>query len=139
TREQRQQKEVDHLEARGKVLDAPGISYLSTEDSRFLKRNLSKRPPSTLETPLRYCLDALPVDLSPSLEGSKLVKQLLSEGATSMPDALRIVRNDLAHGNRGYDMTDLRELAELLDRVARAHLLRVLGCPESAQKRVLQR
>jgi len=83
--------------------------------------------------------DHCPVNLSGALEATELVKRVRSDPRKpdSMPAALRLVRNDLAHGTRGYDTLELSDVADLLDRVARAHLLRILGCPESAQRSAL--
>ncbi|MBX9243855.1 hypothetical protein ICW40_03425 [Actinotalea ferrariae] len=90
---------------------------LSTQDRRFIKDNLQKRPSS-------------------SLDGA-LVKGLRASGrATSTSDALRHVRNDLAHGNRGYAFDELDEVVAVLERIVRGHALRLLGCPDLVVARV---
>jgi hypothetical protein len=127
------------MERRNAVLDAAAVSYLSSGDRKFVKKFLSTKPYSGgLEDALRYCLTSLPVDISDDVEKSSVVQSMLKQGATSMTDALRRVRNDLAHGSRGYDVEHLHEVSALLERVARAHLLRILGCPDQAQKRALR-
>jgi hypothetical protein len=51
--------------------------------------------------------------------------------------ALAKIRNDLAHGNRGYPAQELVTVVKILDRIARAHLLRAIGCPEGVQTRAM--
>ena len=50
--------------------------------------------------------------------------------------AIRIARNALAHGTRGFDAEDLDPVNEILDRVVRAHALRLLGCDERLSGRL---
>ena len=57
--------------------------------------------------------------------------------ANNAPDALRIIRNDLAHGTKGYDVYELHHIVEVLERMVRAHALGLLGCPEIVVSRVL--
>ena len=52
--------------------------------------------------------------------------------------ALRVARNNLAHGTRGYDPAALDETVSLLEQVVRAHALRLLGCPDEVLARVLK-
>jgi hypothetical protein len=51
--------------------------------------------------------------------------------------ALRVVRNNLAHGNRGYEAENLHEVVIVLERVVRAHALRVLGGGPKSVERLL--
>lgn len=52
--------------------------------------------------------------------------------------ALRVVRNNLAHGLRGYESGLLHEVVGILERVVRAQALRLLGCAGEVQQRALQ-
>ena len=54
-------------------------------------------------------------------------------GSRSSGPALRAVRNDLSHGTKGYPTLDLHAVVQILERVTRAHMLRVLGCGTDAQ------
>lgn len=101
-------------------------------DFRFIKNSLAKEPFRNLETALRWSFNAGSPD--PSIEdrlaSTSLIRVVISEEATSTVDALRRVRNGLAHGTRGFEAEDLDEVNGVLDRVVRAHALRLLGCPD---------
>ncbi|MFD1826782.1 MULTISPECIES: hypothetical protein [Mumia] len=57
--------------------------------------------------------------------------------ARNAADALRIIRNDLAHGTKGYDAYELQQVVAVLERMVRAHALDLLGCPDKVVGRVL--
>jgi hypothetical protein len=100
-------------------------------DFRFIKNSLAKEPFRNLETALRWSSNVGTPD--PSIEDrvarTSLIRIVTSEEASSTFDALRRVRNGLAHGTPGFDAEDLDEVNGVLDRVVRAHALRLLGCP----------
>jgi ApeA N-terminal domain 1 len=138
-REQTEAKQAEHLKLRQEVL-ANAQRVMDDADYRYLKANLPKRPPTNLDHALAGCLTGLPVDLSPSLEQTSLAQKVRAEQANKAPttlSAIRVVRNDLAHGNRGYERAELTEVVVVLERVVRAHLLRLLRCPEPALVRAL--
>jgi len=93
-----------------------------------------------LDEALRHLVPELPVDLTPRLSGCKLLTGYLAEAqgpeAQRVAYALSRVRNDLAHGNKGFDAYDLHETVGVLERIVRAHALRLLGCSESVLERV---
>lgn len=133
-------KKETHRSLRRSVLEEASET-LSPESFKFLKTFLMKEPISGLDQRIRAVLAGAPVDVGTELEATPLVRKVqaneLQKENPTRPDlagALRIIRNDLAHGNRGYDAGELDEVVELLDGVVRAHLLRILGCPEEAQK-----
>lgn len=71
------------------------------------------------------------------LEASLLVTQLVAEDDNLRPlDALRVARNGSAHGTRGFDAYDLDQVNDILDRLVRAHGLRLLGCPPAVYGRL---
>lgn len=78
---------------------------------RFVKKHLAKRRPVGLDSVLREMFRALPVDIEPRLAEGALVQSVRSEdpSITSTLDALRIVRNDLSHGNKTYDRRELSD------------------------------
>jgi hypothetical protein len=55
---------------------------------------------------------------------------------TTPASALRIVRNNLAHGKRGYDPQVLDEAVRILELIVRGHSLRILGCSDHVVARV---
>ncbi len=67
-----------------------------------------------------------------------LIKNVISASEVKINTygALRVIRNNLAHGNRGYDASDLHAVTVILDKVTRAHTLRALGCEMKIQQRV---
>ena len=130
---------AEHTALRESALDA--AKTLSGEVFTFLKKHLSRRPASSLQQVLGETLVVVPVDITAELERSALVAEVMADPRkpTNSYDALRLVRNDLAHGTRGYDAQAVHEVAKLLDGVVRAHMLRILGCSEDAQRRNQER
>lgn len=137
TRAAHQERLRKHTERRKSVLnDIRGA--VSSSTMAFVKTNLARRPGDSLDQILRHSLGGLPRDLTDELAGTDLVQGVMSDGAVKASgpfDALRIVRNDLAHGNRGYDAGQLFDVVRILDGAVRAHLLRLLGVDPSAQER----
>lgn len=129
-----------HKDRRASALAEAGKT-LSAEALAFLKAHLSRRPPSSLQQVLSETLKAVPVDITEDLGRSALMTEVMVDmrKPTNSYDALRLVRNDLAHGTRGYDAQAVDEVAQLLDGVVRAHMLRILGCSEDAQRRDQER
>jgi hypothetical protein len=106
---------------------------------KFVKKHLARRPPMGVDSVLREMLQALPIDLESELTDGMLVTSVRSENpnVTSTLDAIRIVRNDLSHGNRTYDRQALSEAADIFERVVRGHLLRLLDVSDEIVTRVL--
>ncbi|WP_157155922.1 HEPN domain-containing protein [Diaminobutyricimonas sp. LJ205] len=129
-----------HKEKRDAAL-SEAARLLSKDVVKFLRECLSRRPASSLQQVLGETLAAVPVDVTSRLDRSDLVTEVMRDPRkpTNSFDALRLVRNDLAHGSRGYDTEALHDVADLLDGVIRAHLLRLLGCSEDAQRRTQER
>ncbi|MDP8977428.1 MAG: hypothetical protein M3N17_02410, partial [Actinomycetota bacterium] len=67
----------------------------------------------------------------------KAVKAVDRNAETTV-GTLRVVRNNLAHGLRGYEPHLLHQVVTILERVVRAQALRLLSCPEAVQERALQ-
>lgn len=117
-------------------------SILSSKDLQFAKSALGKRPLSGLDTCLVELISQLPsgAPTMKELQNLEIVQEFLSreeEPARSAADAVRLLRNDLAHGNRSYPQYQVAEAADVLHRLVRAHLLRVLGAGVEAQLRAL--
>lgn len=140
TRDARASRVEGHRVHRDGVLaEAEGV--LSAESVRFLKRHLAARPASSLQQVLKETLVTAPVDVEPALAISDLVAEVMQDPRrpTNAYDALRIIRNDLAHGTRGYDVRAVHDVAQLLEGVVRSHVLRILGCSRDAQQRDQER
>ncbi len=112
---------------------------LYMEAQAFLKKHLSKSPMSSLDECLRSTFRGLPIDVTQELGNTELVQSVQADPRKpdGVPGALRLVRNDLSHGTRSYDVMQVHEVATILNRAARAHLLRLLGCDEKIQTAAL--
>ncbi|CAL9484165.1 HEPN domain-containing protein [Streptomyces sp. enrichment culture] len=112
---------------------------LSPGDLKFLKGAISNNPPKGLDSRLRESFSQIPVDIIQELNKTDLIKAAMTDSRNphDAADALRIIRNDLAHGNKGYPVEDLATVARILEQVTRAHFLRILGYPESVQVRAV--
>lgn len=138
TKDEFEARKEAHSQRREQVL-AETLPHASKEGAKFLRSYLMKRPPESLDTALSKLVSGLPVNLLPQIAMTTVVQYLLQDerkpqGAAG---ALRLLRNDLAHGTKGYDADDVREVTALLERVVRAHALRILGCGVDVQQRVL--
>ena len=150
TRERYEMRVATHAERRAAVLEKlkvmpngdrpteePPSESLSAGDHKFIKDFLMKRPMSSLDGALVAMASALPTNGMDALASTNLVKGLrASNRAKSTPEALRVVRNDLAHGNCGYPAEELDEAVVVLERIVRGHALRLLGCPDFVVSRV---
>lgn len=143
TAEKRVISEAKHSEKREAVLGRAAEASLEPDDMKFLKKNLMKRPPSGLFDALVSILGSLPVDIRPEIESTSLfekIRQSDSELAKERTEKILVkIRNDLSHGSASYEPWDLREVANHLERVARAETLRVIGAPESSRTRALEK
>lgn len=133
-------RQKKHTEDRDQVVALTKDS-LDAKQQRFLERNLGKRPPGGLEPAINWLAKKLPEDVKEQLEAAPLIATTMAApvSAKNAADALRIIRNDLAHGTKGYDAYALQQVVEVLERVVRAHALDLLGCPGLVISRVLDR
>jgi hypothetical protein len=131
-------RQKKHAQDREKVL-AVTNGVLDAKQLKFLERNLSKRAPGGLEPAVNWLAKRLPGDVKEQLETTPLITTMIAAptNARNAADALRIIRNDLAHGTKGYDAYELRKVVEVLERVVRAHALELLGCRNDVISRVL--
>lgn len=140
TRASFNKRQEKHDAALNAVIEALG-GTLDAGQLRFLERNLAKRPPAGLDSAINCLAKKLPGDIKGSLEATALIRATMGVPlkAKSPSDALRTLRNDLAHGNRGYDAFDLHEVVKVLERAVRAHALQLLGCPDAVVERVIHK
>lgn len=113
---------------------------LDDKQRKFLEKALGKRPPAGLEAAINWLVKRLPGDVLTQLGATNLITNAKAPTgeAKNAPDALRIIRNDLTHGNRGYDADDLYYVVKILELMVRAHALQLLGCPMAIIERVLK-
>jgi len=114
--------------------------HLAPNIFEFIQKHLQRRPSTSLDTALSELMKGLPVKTMDRLSATELVKEVQATNAKaglSTMGALRVARNDLAHGNRGYQSHHLQEVVHLLEFVVRRHALRILGCPEAVISRVI--
>ena len=111
------------------ALEASDIPQAS---KRFLKKNVRHSPPQGLDEALRWAVKPLPDGLEKRLSDCELLNQVIDEDQklTHWADALRTIRNDLAHGNRGFDAFEMHQVVKELDLVVRAQVLLTLGAPD---------
>lgn len=137
--------EIDERQTKHTVLREPILSRCKSalaelpDDFKFLKKFLRKQPLETSDAAIRRMLEMLPVNLEPELEKSALVRSVRSDNETvnTTLDAIRIARNGLSHGTKAYDRRELAEVANILERAVRGHLLRLLEASPEAIARVL--
>jgi hypothetical protein len=91
-------------------------------------------PTAHLERARRAVVSDLSVDLAPKLNSLELVTSLIAveEDVKDWASAMRIVRNGLSHGDRSWPSTLLEPAAEVVEVVARAHLMRTIGVNASS-------
>ncbi|WP_169734294.1 ApeA N-terminal domain 1-containing protein [Hamadaea tsunoensis] len=128
-----------HAQKRALVLGAIRLS-LYKEGRRFLDKYLMKTPPGSLDARLRQIFADLPNNPTDELKALPLIQAMFGDARrpTDVGHALRLIRNDLSHGSKNYDAREVNEVVIVLHRVARAHLLRLLGCDDAALRAVLQ-
>lgn len=136
----RAQNQQRHTAKRDEFL-AQASKSLTADDMDYLKKFLMKRPPQGLDQALIEILGALPLDIRPELERADLVVQIRGESKENrklrVESVLVRARNALAHGASNFEPGTLAETAEILDRVVRSEIIRVLGGPPLAQVRAL--
>lgn len=112
------------------------MKFLTGASRRFVKSNL-RNSSINLDDRLRDMFDSLPVDPTKKIAETVLVARVCEEKGLKPEGALRLIRNDLAHGNRTYDFRELGALATVLESVVRAHALRILDLGVDVQARPL--
>ncbi|MEU1495891.1 HEPN domain-containing protein [Streptomyces sp. NPDC005732] len=129
-----------HRERKANILEAlKSCLALNPKERKFLKTNISNRPPMGLDSRLGESFSQLPAGIVEALDEAELVVSLMDDPRQPKGscDALRLIRNDLAHGNKGYPVESLDVVAKILERATRAHFLRILGYSSSVQLRAV--
>jgi hypothetical protein len=119
----------------GKLADAD----LAPAERRFLDKNLSSNPPTNLETALHWSAKLVPSDIAAALERATIVADKQAGGSDiTWAAAVRLIRNDLSHGNRAYHPSDLMAVVAPLRRHVTSLTLLLLGASTAAQERAAQ-
>lgn len=101
----------------------------------FIKDSWSKRRTDSLDRRLRDLIEQLPervravVSEPPS---GVVLATMAADGPRPIEALLRILRNDLSHGNKNYSDRDLRPWVHAAETMCRAHALRLLGFDNDA-------
>ncbi len=115
------------------------LTYLSTAERKFLKKNLARKPPSGLDRALHWIDEGSTGSLGEAVGSLDIIQAKLDEkSATSWADAIRVIRNDYSHANRSYDPYELHELVEVLRRFATETCLRLLGASIASRTRAIR-
>ena len=60
-------------------------------------------------------------------QSDPVAAMLRNRGARSLEEQLRVLRNDLSHGDQNYEEWELRPWVNVLETLCRSHVLRLLG------------
>jgi len=114
---------------------------ISSEDFKFLRKNLLRKPTSGLLGALSTTIQTLPGDIQTQINNNEIVAQVRSRCENtkiSSAEALTKVRNSLSHGSSAYDPNDLEKICAILHKIVRAEILRVLDLPDVVRERLLE-
>jgi ApeA N-terminal domain 1 len=138
TKEAYERRRTKHQEERTTVLAAVH-GHLNSKGKRFLQRNLAREPRTSLDDALRGLMKGLPGEPLAKIADSDLIIEAMQDEPVpeTTESAMRIIRNNLTHGNRGYEPRHLYDVVKILERVVRAHALRVLEAGPQSVERVL--
>jgi hypothetical protein len=120
---------------RSEALDALAEVELPPGTLRFIKDNWTKRRADSLDRRLLDLIEQLPKPVRALLlepPGGDVLAAMSTDGPQPIEALLRILRNDLSHGNRNYDDRDLGPWVEIVETTCRAHTLRLLGFDDDA-------
>jgi hypothetical protein len=121
---------------RKETIDRLHVSGALDEDIRFLKQAWPSRPREDLARRLRSLIRHrdLPPVVRQTVESLRSTGIFAEVNESTVENAIRHVRNDLAHGNRNYAEWNLRRWTDVLDALCRVHLLRLLGCSSTVME-----
>jgi hypothetical protein len=125
---------------RAAVLEAIRHLDLDSKSYRFVREKWSRRRPDSLDRRLEALLKALPVNVAADLVRADMVKieaELVGLDNRSLAAQLRTLRNQLSHGGRNYQESELSPWVRTVETLSRAHLLRMLGFDDVAIERAL--
>jgi hypothetical protein len=120
---------------REQVIEAAARAGLAGDDLRFLKGEWSKQRRDSLERRLLALLNQLPSPVRESIESDARLDPLRSQiitaeaNATTFHAQLRVLRNQLSHGDRNYPDRELEPWVAAVETICRAQLLALLGFP----------
>lgn len=117
---------------REETIAAISQTGLSSRQLKFLKDEWSKYKRDSLERRLRPLLNQLPTDVRTSLEADPRLNPIRSRlrtehNAHTTEAQLRVLRNQLSHGDRNYPDYELEPWVALVETVCQSQLLTLLG------------
>jgi hypothetical protein len=114
---------------------------LAAPKLKFLRNTWGSRKPENLERRLGALLKGLPTAVRADLERPELApvadELRAAEKADTLQAQIRVLRNRLWHGTRNYSETELQPWVRVLEVLARAHLLQLLGFDTTAIDKAL--
>jgi len=129
---------------RQEVINTARHAGISPADLRFLTDEWSKQRRDNLERRLRPLLDGVPAAIRQRLESNPeldaIRAQLASDAqapATTTQAQLRVLRNQLSHGDRNYPDHDRLPWVALAETLCQAQLLSLLGFRSSSIEQAL--
>ena len=141
--------QVAHEARRHQVIEAATLAGLPAPDLRFLKEGWSKRRADSLERRLLPLLNGLPPSVRQTMESDTRLDPIRSQfiadpelfpdpRAATFPAQLRVLRNQLSHGDRNYHDHELEPWVAAVELICRAQLLALLGFPASDVEKALR-
>jgi hypothetical protein len=129
-----------HEARRDKLIADIAAAVQANNFTRRLKGMISKRAPDDLSRRVRDVLKSMPGPFRNRLvteADDRIAHHYATKGKPSFEDVIRLLRNDLSHGNYNPDSIDLARWTQRLDVIGRAQMLRLLGFgPDLVAKRL---
>jgi len=116
---------------------------LEKADFSFINKHLRKEGQQGLDSAVANLLKRLPNEISDELANSELIKTVRGQhtGKDFLPlqTALTRARNTLSHGSGSFDPEHLEVVADILERVVRSEVIRLLDAPLNVQQRAAKK
>jgi hypothetical protein len=125
-----EQAQANYAQRRNDVLEGLTSTRIARDDLQFIKENWSSRRIDSLDRRLRDLIATAPPQVQKALTDllqTEIGKSMLADDKRTIDAQIRVLRNDLMHGNRHYDAHDLRPWASAVDKLCRVQALRLLG------------
>ncbi len=122
-------------ERRAEILSQLEQVSLPSGSLRFIKDKWSKRRVGSLDRRLSELLAQMPHPTQESVSTpppGEVLEAMTAEGPQPMEALLRLLRNDLSHGNCNYEDFALIPWVERVETICRVHTLRLLGFDEES-------
>lgn len=118
-------------------------NLLGKADFKFINKNLRREAQHGLDSALADLLKRLPDEISEELTRTELIKAVAKadtgKGTLPPQTALTMARNTLSHGSGSFEPQHLAIVADILERMVRSEVVRLLGAPLDAQERAAKK